>query len=135
MKTGLIGATLLSVLTATAASAAVAPAADPTATRGNAPLFNAEGASGGSGVRIASAAASTLLFVPDAKQSALVQVGEGGEGGRGRRRKFRAHFGPPFHAPAHGFRRKFHHGHYGGPYYRSLHYGRGYYGPGPYYRW
>jgi hypothetical protein len=134
MKTGLIGATLLSVLTASAASAAVTPQADPAATPRNAALFEAEGASGGAGGRIASAAASTLLFVPDAKQSALVQVGEGGEGGRGRGRRFRGHFGPPIHAPAYGYRRKYG---YGRPYYsRNLYYGRrGYYHPGPYYRW
>ncbi|WP_291852150.1 hypothetical protein [Bradyrhizobium sp.] len=91
MKTILVSATLLSVLTASASAtpAAMGPDAqlDPPAT--------GEGGNGAGSVKLASLVTSTFLFVPDSAQSLLVTVGEGGEGGRGRR--FRHHRGYKFH--------------------------------------
>jgi hypothetical protein len=92
MKAVLVSAAMLSVLTASASYAATersgATGANPQA------ASSGEGASGGQGVKIASAAASTFLFVREAAQSPLVTVGEGGEGRRGRR--WRPHYGPSY---------------------------------------
>jgi hypothetical protein len=91
MKAALLSAAMLSVLTASASYAATersgAAGANPAASSG-------EGASGGRGVKVASAAASTFLFVREAAQSPLVTVGEGGEGRRGRR--WRQQYGPSY---------------------------------------
>jgi hypothetical protein len=88
MKTILVSAALLSVLTASASAttAATGPNAqfDPPAT--------GEGGNGAGSVKLASLVSSTFLLVPDSAQSLLVTVGEGGEGGRGRRlRRHRAY--------------------------------------------
>lgn len=97
MKSALISVTLLSVLTASANAATDARAFDdarpPQASTG-------EGGDGLESVKLASAAASKFLFVPDARQSLLVPVAEGGEGGEGRRgRRLRRH-----HGEYHGYR-------------------------------
>jgi hypothetical protein len=94
MKPALISVTLLSVLTASANAATESRAFDearpPEASTG-------EGGDGLQSVRLAGAAASTFLFVPDARQSLLVPVAEGGEGGEGRRgRRWRRHHGEPY---------------------------------------
>jgi hypothetical protein len=99
MGTILIHAAMVSALTASAAFAAT-PSSNPDPSIGTT-VAAGEGAPGGRGVRLASAAAGTLLFTPEAKQSLLVTVGEGGEGGEGRRgkhfRKFRHHYAGPDH--------------------------------------
>ena len=95
-----IGAALLGVLTA---SASAAPAATATPARFG-PLTTGEGGNGSGSIRLASNLTSPFLVVPDAAQSLLVTVGEGGEGRRGRKlrwggeggegrrgRKFRRH--------------------------------------------
>lgn len=46
-----------------------------------------DGVDGGAGATLARAGASTFLDLPEARQSALLPVGEGGEGGRGRWRR------------------------------------------------
>ena len=85
MKVVVISAAMLSVLTATASYAATeaggASSAAPPAARSG-----AEGAPGGQGVKLASAAASTFLFVRDAAQSHLVRsarAAKAGEAGGG----------------------------------------------------
>ena len=45
------------------------------------------GGLGGTGVTLVRAGANPLLDLPEARQSALLPVGEGGEGGRGRWRR------------------------------------------------
>jgi hypothetical protein len=130
MKAALISAAMLGVLTASASYAATeaggANRVDPQA------ASSGEGASGGRGVRVASAAASTFLFVREAAQSALVTVGEGGEGRRGRR--WRPHYGPSYNYYFQRDRyRRIHPRFYNRPYYGRPHYGRPYgYPP---YRW
>lgn len=86
----IVGAALLGVLTAGASAAADAigtPAQFD-------PLATGEGGNGSGSVRLSSNITSTFLVVPDAAQSLLVTVGEGGEGGEGRR--FRRHPGDYF---------------------------------------
>jgi hypothetical protein len=124
MKAAVIRAAMLSVLTASASYAATDPAG---ASRPNpdAALSGGEGAPGGQGVRIASAAASTFLFVREASQSPLVTVGEGGEGRRGRRFHGR-HF---HHYPGHyNYYRYYNRPYYNRPYYNRPYYGRPYHG-------
>lgn len=115
MKTALIGAAMLTVLTASVSYAGIQPGG---ASRDAAAGVAGEGAAGGRGVRLASAAAGTFLFVPDAVQSPLVAVGEGGEGRKGRR--FRAYrYSGPYYGRS--YRR-----------YRAPYYARPYYAPPPY---
>jgi hypothetical protein len=117
MKTVLVHAAMLSTLTASAAYAA-APANAPNPLASPA-VSDGEGAAGGRGMRLAAAAAGTLLFVPEAaKQSLLVTVGEGGEGKRGK------HF-----RKAHRYKYVHRYRHYHrGPYHvRRYWYGSGYY--------
>jgi hypothetical protein len=122
MKSTLISVTLLSIFTASANAVTDARPFDdarpPEVTMG-------EGGDGLGSVKLASVAASTFLFVPDASQSLLVPVAEGGEGGRGRR--WRRHRGDYYHyrgfrSRDSGYRR------YYQPY-RSYRYERRYYGP------
>ena len=123
MKAFLVPAAMLSVLTASAAFAATAPAA-----MGDPAVPADEGAGGGRGVRVASAVASPLLFVPDAAQSPLVTVGEGGEGGKGRRwRGYRGRH-VVYYRPVRHYRYGHYRRHYGGyrHRYRVRHY-RAYY--------
>ena len=84
MKTVLISATLLSVMTASVSHAA---SERTRTTFSSDPMVSGEGGGGGRGIGVASAANTTLLFVPDAEQSPLIAVGEGGEGGEGGRGK------------------------------------------------
>ncbi len=80
MRCALISAAMLGVMHVTVPVAA-APGARPPA----------EGADGGQGTALVRGGASTFLAAPEARQSPLVAVGEGGEGGRGRewRRRYR----------------------------------------------
>ena len=84
MKAVLVSATLLSVITASVSHAA---SEGTRTTISSDPLVSGEGGGGGRGIGVASAANTTLLFVPDAEQSSLIAVGEGGEGGEGGRGK------------------------------------------------
>jgi hypothetical protein len=118
MRTVFIHAAMLSTLTASAAYAATSsgnpiPPAQPLVSDG-------EGASGGRGVRLAAAGTGTLLFVPEAKQSLLVTVGEGGEGRRGRHfRKFRYYYN---YSPYYGRRHLYAPGYYRRDYELRCHY-------------
>jgi hypothetical protein len=128
MKAVMISAAMLSVLTGSASYAATDPnGAGKMDARA---ALSGEGAPGGQGIRIASAAAATFLFVRDAAQSPLVTVGEGGEGRRGRRFRGRYlhHYGHQY-----GYFRRDYYRRYGGPYYGRSYYGRPYYDR-PYYR-
>jgi hypothetical protein len=117
MKAVVVSAAMLSVLTATASYAATeAGAASRAAPQAEVPA--AEGAPGGQGVKVAGLAASTFLFVPDAAQSHLVTVGEGGEGRRGRKWR-RGHH-------SYYIRREYHY-FYDRPVYGRPYHGRPYY--------
>ena len=85
MKGFLVHAAMIGALTAPATYAS-ARAADTGPARPDAVVSEGEGAAGGRGVRLASAAAATFLFVPGADQSSyIVPVAEGGEGGEGKK--------------------------------------------------
>lgn len=122
MKTVVVSAALLSVLTVSA-SATPIDAMGPQAQFD--PLAAGEGGSGAGSVKLASAITSTFLFVPDAAQSLLVTVGEGGEGGeggRGRRlRGYRAYNFDYYRSPRYRLYREYR------PYYSPLPYERPYY--------
>ena len=98
MRTVLIQAAMLGAIT-TSAPAATPPADGSTNLAGQT-VSDGEGAAGSRGVRLAGAAAATFLFVPEATQSLLVTVGEGGEGKRGRRfRGYRPQHFAPYRRP------------------------------------
>jgi hypothetical protein len=123
MRTVLIGAAMLgfSTASATAAVDAPKPAVTPEA------MATSEGGSGSGSVKLASAVASTFLFVPDAGQASLVAVGEGGEGGRGRR--WRKHHRPYGHYyGSRRYRPSYHRPYYARPYYGRPYYDHRYYG-------
>src|SRR6266496_2714279 len=87
---------------------------------------------GGQGVRLASAAASTFLFVREAAQSPLVTVGEGGEGRRGGRFRaqrfhFHQHYGRQYNYIRRDRYRRFDPPPYDRPYYGRPSYGPRYY--------
>lgn len=124
MKTGMIGATLLTVVTAGGSYATTAQLERAQAPR-DAALYGEEGGMGSGSVRLASAVTSTLLFAPEAKQSPLVTVGEGGEGGRGKKwRKHRRHYGPAYGHYRHQYRPRYYDPYYHRPRYRDPYYGR-----------
>jgi hypothetical protein len=80
MKTVLVSAALLGAVSASSAAAttdSMRPVAPPDA------MTSGEGGNGAGSVKLASAVTSAFLFVPNAVQSPLVTVGEGGEGGEG----------------------------------------------------
>jgi hypothetical protein len=84
MKGFFVHAVMIGALTAPAAYAS-AGSNDTELVRPGA-VAEGEGAAGGRGVRRASAADATFLFVPGVDQSSqIVPVGEGGEGKKGRR--------------------------------------------------
>lgn len=95
MKRVLFSAALVGVMTATAAHAAIerspVTSADPLSS-------GEEGGGGGRGIKVASVINTTLLFVPEAVQSHLIPVGEGGEGGHGRRFRNRSYV-PDYYGP------------------------------------
>jgi hypothetical protein len=129
MKTALIGAAMVSALTATSSYAATG--ADGAGLPDSATV-SGEGASGGHGIKVASAAASTFLFVPEAThQSLLTTVAEGGEGGEGRRgarlRGYRYHYNQYLGRP-HYYSRRDRLRHYD-PRYDRPYYGRPHYDP------
>src|SRR5262245_34249734 len=127
MKAVLLSAAMLSVLTASASYAAT-EGGGTTRTNPQA-ASSGEGASGGQGVKVASAAASTFLFVREAAQSNLVTVGEGGEGRRGWR--WRPHYG---HSYGYYFApRLYDRPYYDRPYYDRRYYDRPYYDRPSYY--
>ena len=89
MKGFLVHAAMIGALTAPAPHAS-ASVGDTGPARPGAVVAEGEGAAGGRGVRLASAAAATFLFVPGAQQTShIVPVGEGGEGKKGRRWRHR----------------------------------------------
>src|SRR5215210_2939573 len=108
MKTVLVSAALLSVITASATAVTAGPVHFPGAPPDI--LETGEGGNGAGSVKLASAVTSAFLFVPGAAKSPLITIGEGGEGGKGRRGR----------------------GYYGSPRYRPVPY-QNYYAPSPSY--
>src|SRR5215210_7332100 len=96
MRTSLIGAALVGILTA-GASFARSPVSTGFLTVDPRPS-DAEGGVGGGGVRVATAVGSGAPFLTSESQSLFVAVGEGGEGGEGGRGKRRAHRAPRFYS-------------------------------------
>ena len=116
MRPGLISVAMLGVMQVAVPAAVAAPAGRPVA--------DGEGADGGRGSALARAGASSFLTAPEARQSPLVAVGEGGEGGMGKRKGK----GWRRHGEGYGYREPYR--------YRAEPYGwapppRGYYAPPP----
>ncbi|MFB9267343.1 hypothetical protein ACFFWD_30050 [Bradyrhizobium erythrophlei] len=130
MKTVLLSVALLGAVTASATAAtggAMRPGAQPDA------LATGEGGNGAGSVKLASLVTSTFLFVPDAVQSPLVAVGEGGEGGYGRRRyrhdNYPDYYEPRYYRPYPGYPPYYAPRRYGRPYYGHRYYQRRYFEP------
>jgi hypothetical protein len=92
MRTGLIGAVMLSA-SASSASIDAAHAVPPS----DVANLEGEGAAGARGVKVAGVMPSPFLGDPDMRQSPLATVGEGGEGGRGRKWRQRSRDRDRFH--------------------------------------
>lgn len=93
MKTALIRAAMIGVVHVTVPAVAAPVATAHLPERG-------EGLDGGRGATLTRAGAAPFLAAPEARQSLLTPVGEGGEGGRGRRRHgWHRHGSYPYWAP------------------------------------
>jgi len=99
MKGSFLGAALVGVLSASASFASSPNLSSGFSQPIAGPPADAEGADGGRGIRVASAARMGAAFLSEERQSLFLPVGEGGEGGeggRGKRRSVRS----PGYAPS-----------------------------------
>jgi hypothetical protein len=86
MKTVLLSAALLGTVAAgdAAAGAGVFRPVPPSDA-----AMAGEGGNGAGSIKVAGVVTSAFLFVPNAVQSPLVTIGEGGEGGKGKKKRLR----------------------------------------------